>query len=181
MQTYIALLRGINVSGQKKILMEELRQVLSGLGFAALRTYIQSGNIIFRHRKTKPAKLAAMIAEAILAHYGFDVAVIVRTPEELAAALAHNPFAAAPDSYEKGLYIAFLDAPPDPLLAAKIPEASYLPDRYAIEGAEVYLAYALGAGNTKLTNSVLEKKLQRTATSRNLNTVRELIRLSAME
>lgn len=181
MKTYIALLRGINVSGQKKILMEDLRSLLSKLGFKDLKTYIQSGNIIFKYKKTAPEKLAALIENAILDHYKFKVPVVIRTVDELVAALDKNPFTKEPDINLKGIYIAFLDNAPDDKDIAQITQLQYLPDRYHIDGNHVHIHYSLGAGDTKLTNNFFEKKLKRNATSRNLNTVNELIRLGAME
>ena len=181
METYIALLRGINVSGQKKILMEDLRQLLASIGFKEVRTYIQSGNVVFNYKKTPHPKLAAMIEKAIKDHYQFDVPTIIRTSAELSAALDNNPHVKDADLNAKGIYIAFLDSAPDKVDIDKTVAIQYPPDQYLIDGDRVHIHYHLGAGTTKLTNTFFEKKLQRSATSRNLNTVRELIRMGAAE
>ncbi|HXI80857.1 MAG TPA: DUF1697 domain-containing protein, partial [Verrucomicrobiae bacterium] len=92
MTTYIALLRGINLGPRNKIAMAELRELLEGLGFDDVRTHILSGNAIFTSTRRSAARLEAEIERAIERRFGFDVAVLVRTREELAAVVEANPF-----------------------------------------------------------------------------------------
>ena len=92
METYIALLRGINVSGHRMIKMEELKNVMSELNFFNIRTYIQSGNIIFETEKTGSAYLEKQIGETILKHYGFSVPVVIRSRPEMETIYKNNPF-----------------------------------------------------------------------------------------
>ena len=89
---YIAILRGINVSGSKKLPMAELRTLLSTLGFTDVQTYIQSGNVVFKATKQNQEKLGNQIAEAIKKKYDYEVPVLVKTIAEWKTAIANNPF-----------------------------------------------------------------------------------------
>ena len=88
--TYIALLRGINVSGHKKIKMPDLKAMFEALGFTNVRTYIQSGNVVFESNFA--ADLESKISAKILEQFGFEVSVICRTAEELEQVIARNPY-----------------------------------------------------------------------------------------
>ncbi|MEL6850349.1 MAG: DUF1697 domain-containing protein, partial [Bacteroidota bacterium] len=92
MQTYIALLRGINVSGQKKIKMATLREQLAAIGLKEVKTYIQSGNILFRDADKSNQHWEQLIHDMLLKEYGFEVPVMVRRPEDFSWAIEHNPF-----------------------------------------------------------------------------------------
>jgi len=111
MKTYIAMLRGINVSGQKKIKMADLRAHLSTLDFTAVQTYIQSGNVVFKSANATLAELEAAIRQKILDEYGFEVGVMARTPADFEAVLRNNPFA---DRDLNRLYVTFLGRAPAP-------------------------------------------------------------------
>ena len=92
MKTYISLLRGINVSGQKKILMADLKSVYEELGFENVQTYIQSGNVVFKFKEINSKELQQLIFNKIKAHYGFPVPNLILTPVEIEEALNNNPF-----------------------------------------------------------------------------------------
>lgn len=177
MKTHIALLRGINVSGQKLIKMELLREALKELEFENVSTYIQSGNIIFQTKIIDAVKLEKMIAELIAKHFGFDVSVIVVTPDDLKSVIKNNPFADEPIE-EPQPYVAFLSEKPADSNIEALKNVDFQNDRYAILEKTMYLHYANGAGTTKLSNAVIEKKLKLTATSRNWKTIKKLIELS---
>lgn len=177
MKTYIALLRGINVSGQKIIKMELLRKALAELDFANVSTYIQSGNILFRSPISDPKKLEKQIHDLIEKRFRFDVSVIVVTPEDLESVIAKNPFAGE-NIAEPQPYVAFLsDIPADENIAV-LSAMDFQKDRFRPIGRTLYLHYADGAGTTKLSNAVIEKKLQLTSTTRNWKTVKKLIELA---
>ena len=92
MSTYISLLRGINVSGQKKILMADLKSLYEELGFTNVQTYIQSGNVVFEYQASSSEKLEQMIFDKIKAHYGFEVPNLILTSNEIEEALKSNPY-----------------------------------------------------------------------------------------
>ena len=92
MHTYISLLRGINVSGQKKILMADLKALYETLGFSDVKTYIQSGNVVFNFEKTEAAKLQQLIFNKIQLKYGFEVSNLILSPSEIEKALLNNPY-----------------------------------------------------------------------------------------
>lgn len=177
MPVYIALLRGINV-GQKKVNMNDLKALLSAHGLTDIVTYIQSGNVLFNYRKTTAPKLEEKLSTLITDHYGFEVPVMIRTPDELVAALDHNPFLKDEQIDVAKLHLTFLAAVPEPEHLAKIRTYHYPPDQFHIQDKDVYLHCPDGYGNTKLSNTFFEQKLKVAATTRNLKTVRELIRLA---
>jgi uncharacterized protein (DUF1697 family) len=102
MQTYIALLRGINVGGHKKILMSDLRDLMGKLDFHDVQTYIQSGNIIFRTENPDPGETGRLIEQKILERFGFEVPVLVKSPADLEYLLKTNPFPGEYPGEEKG-------------------------------------------------------------------------------
>ncbi len=174
MQTYITLLRGINVSGQKKIIMAEFRTLLGKIGLENVQTYIQSGNIIFRHEQPAEA-LTTSIHQAILNEYGFDVPITIFSPHFLTQVIHNNPFLRKEPSQDiKKLAVAFLSEKPSDA-QVKILEEKYMgDDEFALSGKVVYLLYKNGAGRSKLSNNYLEKQLKVSATSRNWKTTLKL-------
>ena len=175
---YIALLRGINVGGQKKIKMAELRLLLNTNGFENVQTYIQSGNVIFD--STESAKfLEEQIHTIIYIEYDFEVPVIIKTPKELLSAVKNNPFLKNTEETKK-LYFTFLNKLPLPENSLKLHSLNFSPDEYVLEDKVLYSYYANGAGRSKMTNNIFESKLNVTATSRNWNTVNKLISLSTL-
>lgn len=174
MTTYISLLRGINVSGQKKILMSDLKFLYEELGFSDIVTYIQSGNVIFKSSlKTTATKLAKQIEDKIKENYGFDVPVIIRTQNDLQNIINKNPFK---DNLIESLYVTFLSNQPNTNYIEKLENVNFLPDKFELIDKEIYLS-VLSYGNTKLSNSFFESKLKVTTTTRNLKTIMKLIEL----
>ncbi|WP_290839384.1 DUF1697 domain-containing protein [Flavobacterium sp.] len=178
MKKYIALLRGINVSGHHVIKMEALRPALVELGLSNVSTYIQSGNILFESDDS-PAKLEMIIKNKIFQKFGFDVATFVLTPDELKTALADNPFAAKTPEDSVQPYVGFMSAIPDVTNVAVMKSQDFRGDEFHVIDKRIYLWYADSAGNTKLSNAVFEKKLNIKATSRNWKTIKKLIELSS--
>lgn len=179
METYIALLRGINVSGHKPVPMQALKALFETMGFEQVRTYIQSGNVVFRAAEKDPAGLAVRLEEKIAAQFGFHVPVLVRRAKEIQQALARNPFLQQAGLVAGMLHVTFLAAEPEG--SGKLDGGNYGTDQYHIVGREVYLYCPQGYGRTKLTNTFLENKLGRQATTRNLKTVQQLLRMAAGE
>lgn len=173
METYIAMLRGINVSGQKMIKMADLVALLSELDFKNIRTYIQSGNLIFEYPETDQKELAKQIEHKILQQYKFDVPVIIRNRKELLKIVEKNPFIKRNEDINK-LHATFLDDEPDLEIVKKFKETTIDSDEFEVMGKEVFLVCKNGYGKTKLTNGYFEKKFKTHATTRNWKTVIKL-------
>jgi len=180
MTTYIALLRGINVSGHKIIKMETLRKVMVESGFDSVATYIQSGNIIFRSNVEDSAKLEHQIAGIIVKHFGFDVPVTVVTSEELRKISRENPYSNHKVEDPAQPYVAFLSEIPAPEKLDLLRAVDFKGDVFTNKGKALYILYANHAGDSKLSNTIIESKLKLKATSRNWRTIQKLFELADM-
>ena len=178
MKTYISILRGINVGGTKKIKMDALREMYATLGFTKIQSYIQSGNVIFNSSESDTSQLAKLISKKIAEVFGFEVPVLVLTVQEIKTAIENNPFLSDSSKDAAFMHFTFLSEFPDSKLLQSIDAAKYLPDEFCCLDKVIYLYCPNGYGNTKLTNTFFENKLKRTATTRNLRTVGELVLLS---
>ncbi len=178
MKTYIALLRGINVSGHKIVKMEILRKVLGELDFENIATYIQSGNIIFDSAIDDIAVLEQQIAHKIEEHFGFLVPVRITTLAELKTIVAENPFVQENLQDTTQPYVAFLSEVPTNENLIQLQAIDFANDRFINKNSVLYLWYADSAANTKLNNAIIEKKLQVKATARNWKTILKLIALT---
>ncbi len=176
MSRHVALLRGINVGGRKKVAMADLRALVAGLGHTDVATYINSGNVVFAAAAPDAAReeLETAIEAAVRAGLGLEVAVLVRTHDELAAAVDANPF---PDAEPSRLLLSFLRTAPEPDTYAAAERVESGADEFRVDGTTVYLHLPDGAGRSKLA-AALSKPSLGVATSRNLATVRTLVRLS---
>jgi uncharacterized protein (DUF1697 family) len=180
MATYISILRGINVSGQKLIRMEDLKSLYEGLGFRNVRTYIQSGNVIFNSDLNSPIpEISRKIAKAIEEKYFFLVPVIIRTAHEMNRIHSSNPFLKEAGIDNEKLHVTFLEEAPALADISALQNFNYPPDRFIINGKEIYLYCPGGYGNTKLSNTFFEKKLHVQATTRNWKTVGTLVSLAS--
>lgn len=172
---YIALLRGINVGGQKKIKMLDLRAMCGQMGLQEVQTYIQSGNIIFESSEEHTAVLEKDLKKQIQTTFGFDVPVMVLTQTYLQEVAENNPFLQKnPELDTKLLHVTFLSEKPDEDLVKALTEKDYGTDEFEVIGSRVYLYFPNGYGRTKLTNNIFEKKLQVAATTRNWRTIGKL-------
>jgi uncharacterized protein (DUF1697 family) len=174
MTTYICILRGINVGGNKRIKMDALRQMFTELGYANVQTYIQSGNVVFNASETDIQALQTTISDKIRDTFGFEVHVLVLSASEIAAAVSNNPYSTDLAKGPATIHLTFLSHLPDHTLLDKIIPSNYLPDEFICLGKVVYMHCPNGYGNTKLTNTFFENKLKVTATCRNLKTSMEL-------
>lgn len=177
MSTYIAILRGINVSGKNKILMLDLKAIFESMDFKNVKTYIQSGNVIFDAKSAK--NLSDLIKDKINQKYSFNVPVIIRTVAEIDAILIQNPFLKQKNIELDKLHITFLAEQPTKENLDKINALQFEKDEFKVIGNEVYLHCPNGYGNTKLSNTFFENKLKVTATTRNWKTVNEILKLSS--
>ncbi|GGZ26770.1 DUF1697 domain-containing protein [Streptomyces poonensis] len=181
MTTYAALLRGINVGGNRKVPMAELRAVLQDLGHTAVATYLQSGNAVFTTDEDAGGEdgLAAGLAEAIEKHFGFPVDVLVRDHAYLKAVREACPFPAA-DLQPKQLHVTYLSARADAERFAEIDQPSFLPEEFRLGDRALYLYAPDGLGRSKLGDVLARPRLLKglVATSRNWNTVVKLEELT---
>lgn len=178
MKTYISILRGINIGGHKMIKMEILRQLYVSLGFEDVRSYIQSGNVIFRTLETEAQILEKTISEKIILTFGFEVRVLVLTADELRNALENNPFITNQLKDPKKMHLTFLSAIPKKTYLDSVSRSDYAPDEFWHSGRIIYVHCPTGYGNTKLTTNFFENKLKLAATSRNLKTATELLAIA---
>lgn len=178
MTTYIALLRGVNVSGQHILPMATLKNLLTVAGFENVTTYIQSGNIIFNTAETEKAKIGKVISGIIENNLGFNPTTIVLTRQDLLQFLQENPFLKETDFDPKQLYFTFLETSPQEELLQKIKTLDFSPDRFIISNHIIYVNCPNGYGKTKINNQFFEQKLKVNATTRNLNTVKRLLELA---
>jgi len=178
MPTYISMLRGINVGGHNKVPMDQLRAMFEQLGFKQVRTYIQSGNVVFQGQKAVPSDLSTQIEKEIVAEFGFPASVITRTPDELGKAIAANPFPKESKAEPAKVHIAFLSLLPQAEAVKKLEALATKSERLHCCDKEIYLYYRDGMGRAKLTGNVLERVLSVPATARNWNTVNQLYRMA---
>lgn len=176
MNTYIALLRGINVGGNHLLPMKELQLLFGQNGCIDVRTYVQSGNVVFRSDRPGRDRLAERIAAAVSRGHGFEPHVMVLSTGELERAAAANPFPEA-DTDPTSLHLFFLAAPPaKPDLAAL--EALRAPtERFELKGGVFYLHAPEGFGRSKLAQRA-ERLLGVAATARNWRTVKSLLAMA---
>lgn len=178
MTTYISILRGINVSGQKLIKMDVLRKSYESLGFENVATYLQSGNILFTCRETGTDALAQILSRQIEIDFGFDVPVIVLPVDKLQQIIDHNPFVKESDKDKTFLHVTFLSSIPGKYDLNAIQARKQEGEEIYITGNAVYLYCPNGYGRSKLSNNFLEAKLNVTATTRNWKTTNELLNIA---
>lgn len=185
METYISLLRGINVSGQKKIKMSDLLNLYNELGFINVKTYIQTGNVLFQTDEKDLSKISNMIQNKIKEIYEFEVPVIIRKNNEISTILKNNPFLEQENLDISNVYITFLNQNPLEEKVTKMTycrgkELNYEPDKFIINEKEIYIYCSNGYGQTKLTNNFFENKLKVIATTRNLKTLNNLLEIGKL-
>jgi uncharacterized protein (DUF1697 family) len=176
MGRFAVFLRGINVGGNKKIGMADLRALLADLGYTEVATLLQSGNAVLTAAEKSPAKLARAIEAGISERFGMSVACFVRTPTELDAVIKADPFVGVADNPSKYLVI-FLDAAPRADLAERVDPAGFLPEEYRVGEREIYMWLPNGQGESKLSEVMLGRKSGITGTGRNWNTVTKVAAL----
>jgi uncharacterized protein (DUF1697 family) len=173
MATYIALLRGINVGGNKKVAMSDLRDLAARLGFEDAKTLLQSGNLVIRGKKQAPSSIEKLFRPNL------DCEVFVRSADEWKAIVANNPFTKqAKDDPGHTLVMCLRDKPDaraiDALRAAIVGR-----EVVEVRGREAYFHYPDGVGTSKLTHGLIEKKLGVQGTARNWNTTLKLLDLTS--
>ncbi len=169
---HVALLRGINVGGKNILPMKDLAALFTQAGCTEVRTYIQSGNVIFEAPAGAP-KIAATVTANIEKRFGIKIPVIIRTSQQLAQIIRNNPFLSAVAD-QRGLHVYFLADSPSAQAVGGLDPARSAPDAFHVRGQEIYLHLPNGMGRTKLTNAYFDSKLSTICTARNWATVRKL-------
>ena len=177
MQTsYVALLRGINLASRNRLPMKTLEKMFKDAGCDGVRSYIQSGNVFFRANRTLAGKLSNQIAAKILQSFGFRIPVILRSAEQMAETVKGNPFVNN-EAMAEVLHVMFLANQPSQERIAALDHNRFLPDEFAVRGAEIYLCLPTGVARSKLTNAYFDSKLATVSTSRNWRTVNKLLEM----
>lgn len=177
MPTYVAMLRGINVGPGKIVKMERLRASFEALGFDGVRTYVQSGNVVFESEQKSSAGLSEKIEEKIQRDFGFKVPVLVKASREIEQIVSDNPLAKEKGIDHSKLHVTFLSDPPPKTAVKFLEPLATARERFRILNREIYLYCPDGYGNTKLSNNAIEKKLSVVATTRNWRTVNTLLEM----
>ncbi|MCY4113353.1 MAG: DUF1697 domain-containing protein [Chloroflexi bacterium] len=177
---YIALLRAINVGGTKKLLMADLRAMFEASGCSDVRTYIQSGNVVFRAEPALAERLPSLIEAEIAASHGFEVPVVTRTAAEWTAVVDGNPFLAA-GADPAHLHVGFLASTPSAARIAELDPDRSPQDAFEIRGREVYLHFPNGTARSKLTVDYFDRTLGTTITIRNWRTVGKLLEMAGAD
>ena len=179
MPVYISLLRGINVLGRKRVEMIRLREMFEGMGFDEVRTYINSGNVVFKTRKSAPATLSKKIEERMVETFGFSALVMTRTAEELGRAIRGSPFVKEGGSKPAHVFIGFMAESPTGDAVEKLRARATQAERVRCGEREIYVYYLDGMGRAKaLTHGVVERVLAVSVTMRNWNTVSKLYEMA---
>ena len=174
--TYLALLRGINVGGKNKLPMKDLTEIFIAAGCESVRTFIQSGNLIFRASPALSRQLPTLIPSQIAAQFGHRPPVLLRTTAQLRDVVVNNPFLKQ-GSAEDILHVLFLADLPSPAQVAALDHARSQPDAFLVQGQEIYLQLPHGVADTRLTNAYFDSKLATICTGRNWRTVVKLLEL----
>jgi uncharacterized protein (DUF1697 family) len=168
---HVALLRGINVGGKNIVPMKDLAALFTAAGCRDVTTYIQSGNVIFAAPASVLKKLPATVTNA------FGVPAVIRSHDELAAAIRSNPYLAEHID-PKTLHLMFLASLPATAAVAALDPDRSPPCRFCVQGQEIYLHLPAGVAKTKITNAWIDSKLSTVSTIRNWNTVLKLLELT---
>lgn len=175
-QTYVALLRGINVGGKHKLPMKDLRRLFDEANATDVRSYIQSGNIVFTAHSAKVARIVRNVEEAIEAQFGFRSPIIIRTHAELIDVSKQNPLY-DPQLDPRFQHVAFLAKKPTQKAAKALEDDRFLPDEFVLQNRELFLKYPNGAARSKMSTAYFDKVLSVVSTARNWNTLQKLLQL----
>jgi uncharacterized protein (DUF1697 family) len=178
MPVLISMLRGVNVGPHNRIKMDALRAVYTSLKLQDPRTYVQSGNVVFKTKEKSTPQLAKKIQSAIQKKFGCCPDVILRTTDELRKAIEASPFADRPNLEPGKVLVNFLHAEPPREAAGAFDKFKDYPEEVHLKGRELYIYFPNGAGKSKLPWSSIEKLLKVTGTARNWNSVTNMLKMA---
>ena len=179
-EKYIALLRGINVGGKRKLLMTDLKALFAEMGFSNIVTYIQSGNVVFESDQNENnIELAQKIEAAIQEKFKLDVPVMVRKASEWKQIISDNPYFKDKCIGIERLHLTLLDKTPEQVQVEDLKQIEFDSEQFELIGQHIFLCCKdKFSSKSKMTNTLFEKKLKRKSTTRNWKTVMKLIELS---
>jgi uncharacterized protein (DUF1697 family) len=180
METYIAFLRAINVGGHAVVKMDALKKIFESAGMKNVKTYIQSGNVIFDSTEKDEKKLQKKIEKKLLAELKFEVPVLLRTYNELQKVSEKDPFKKFKNGKEQMVYVAFFHEEPGKEIQKTLEALCTKLETYKTAGRELFcLCKRDTKGQTNFSNNLIEKKSGMTATTRNMNTINKMISLKS--
>lgn len=175
MQQYIVFLRAVNVSGKNIIRMQELKAVLQAAGFEAVKTYIQSGNLVLKSRLKVP-EVSRQVKALIAMQFQLDIEVFVKSRAFVQQAREHCPY--GPECAPNRVFITFLDRKPDAALVEALQAVDHKEEVFALWEDVLYFYLPEGMAKSKMSNNYFESKLKLKATGRNVNTVDKMLQLA---
>jgi uncharacterized protein (DUF1697 family) len=176
MPTYISFLRGVNMTGHNSIKMADLSLLYHSLGFKENRTYIQSGNVIFRaDQSISEEEISVKIEGAIKEKYGYNVPAMIRTSDEVKSLFLTNPYLDFQDFDPSKMAVVFLHEKITDIQLLKMRNINYPPDKYQITGREIFIYCPNGFGRTKLYTNFFEDKMGVKGTARNWKTINTIL------
>lgn len=178
MPVLISMLRGVNLGPHNRIKMDALRAMYESLKLEDPRSYVQSGNVIFRTKEKNSPQLAKKIQSAIQKKFGCCPEVILRTTEEMRKAIAANPFPERTKAEPSKVLLTFLAAEPPPEAEANLANLKRFPEELRLNGRELYIYFPNGAGKSKLPWSSVDKLVKVTGTARNWNSVQAMLEIA---
>jgi uncharacterized protein (DUF1697 family) len=178
MAIYVSLLRGVNVGGHRKVRMAKLTDLYSSLGLSNVRSYLQSGNLVFESQETDRAQIVALLETEIEGFLGYPVTVILRDAADFQRIYHHNPFSTTRNENPKKLHVMFLANQSSTTYLDRLTIPDNVPDEFSVAGLEIYLFYPNGAGRSKLSSAFFERVLKVETTIRNWNTITSLYKLT---
>jgi uncharacterized protein (DUF1697 family) len=177
MAVIVSMLRGVNVGGHNKIKMDALRALYESLKLRDAKTYVQSGNVIFRTEERDLPRLTKRIEDGIERKFRFRPDVILRTAAEMREVIAKNPFAKRHGIEPSKLLVSFLASDPGEEARERVRQMKCAPEELRIEGRELYIYFPNGIGRSKLSPGALEKALKTAGTGRNWNSVTKMLEI----
>jgi uncharacterized protein (DUF1697 family) len=178
MPIYIAMLRGINIGPHKRMKMEKLRSSCEALGFVKVKTYIQSGNLVFQAPKLSSAAAAKKVEAQIVKDFGFSADVISRTAEEMKKVVEGNPLLREPGIDTSKFHVVFLADVPSPEAIKKLEALTLSPDKVRHSGKEIYFYFPNGVSGSSIWKHNLDRVMSVSGTMRNWNTVNTLYEMA---
>ncbi len=179
MKKFIAFLRGVNVGGSKVIKMKDLAEIFTSFGFKNVKTFIQSGNVIFESSQTDIEKVKIKIEKGLKKSLGYSVDVVLRTPEEMLNIIKANPFKKEITEPNIKLYVMFLSQQPDNKIKQAVKSYDNELETFRIKNCEVYVLIRKNdIQKTVFSTNFLEKKLGLIGTTRNWNSVNKILQLT---
>lgn len=178
MDICITMLRGINMTGHNTIKMTGLANMFRQLGYTDAETYIQSGNIVFTCHNGYIEDASSGIRKAILSEFSLNIAVITRTKNQMKKIISANPYLEEPGFDPSKMAVLFLETKPSDSQVLRVADIDYPPDKFHINGSEIYVYCPNGFGKTKLYTNFFEAKMKVTGTARNWRTVNKLLEMA---